>query len=184
MLESLLFGWWFFIPAGFANMAPVFANKIPALKWLGKPIDHGKTFRGKRIFGDHKTYRGFIVGVTTGILVALLQYWVISELGWPNIELPIKLEAKRYAIIGALLGFGALFGDAVKSFFKRQFNIPSGQTWAPFDQIDYVIGGLAFYSLIDTLSIEQYLSVAFVWVVLHPIATFIGWLLKLKDSPL
>ena len=184
MLELLFFGLWFFLPAGYANAAPVFANKIPALRWLGKPIDHGKTFRGKRIFGDHKTYRGFIVGIVVGVLTALLQYWIISEFGWPNIDLPISIKLGQYAIAGALLGLGALFGDAVKSFLKRQRGVASGQAWAPFDQIDYVIGGLAFFSLLETLSLEQYLSVAFVWVILHPIATFIGWLLRLKDSPL
>lgn len=184
MLNDLLFGLWLFLPAGFANAAPVFANKIPALSSLGRPLDHGKTFRGKRIFGDHKTYRGLLVGILVGVLTALLQAWLYDNSEWVRDNLGLYDKATLALKAGFLLGLGALVGDAVKSFFKRQFSVPSGQAWAPFDQLDYVIGGLVFYSLIDVLSLYQYLIIIFIWVVIHPIATFIGWLLKLKDSPL
>jgi hypothetical protein len=58
-MKDILFALWFFLPAGLANAAPVFANKIPGSEWLAVPIDGGKHFRGKRITGNHKTIRGF-----------------------------------------------------------------------------------------------------------------------------
>jgi CDP-2,3-bis-(O-geranylgeranyl)-sn-glycerol synthase len=83
-----------------------------------------------------------------------------------------------------LFAIGALGGDALKSFFKRQFGIAPGGTWFPFDQIDYIIGGsLAVLPFIH-LTIGQYIILLVVWTVAVLITTYIGWLLKLKDSPI
>ena len=43
---------YFLLPAGFANMAPVFAKKINFLRY---PVDFGLKLRGRRIFGKNKT---------------------------------------------------------------------------------------------------------------------------------
>ena len=185
MLGNILFALWYFLPAGFANAAPVFANKIPLLQKLGMPIDAGKSFRGKRIFGDHKTVRGFAAGVLIGSLTGLIQYLLYTHLGWvQNFSLIVYTSAWQSLLLGALLGFGALFGDAVKSFFKRQFSVASGKSWFPFDQIDYIIGGLLFGSIIIDLPHSDYLWIGLVWFLIHPVATFVGWLLGLKDSPI
>ena len=53
--KDILFALWFFAPAGLANAAPVFANKIPRSDWLAVPLDFGKSLRGRRIFGDRKS---------------------------------------------------------------------------------------------------------------------------------
>jgi CDP-2,3-bis-(O-geranylgeranyl)-sn-glycerol synthase len=86
--------------------------------------------------------------------------------------------------MGASMGFGALAGDAIKSFFKRQMSVPSGESWFPFDQIDYIVGGLIMSVPFVQLKLSEYIIISIVWFVIHPIATFIGWLLKLKDSPI
>jgi CDP-archaeol synthase len=36
---------------------------------------------------------------------------------------------------GLLISFGALAGDSIKSFFKRQIGIRSGASWLVFDQL-------------------------------------------------
>lgn len=185
MLNNILFALWYFLPAGLANAAPVFANKIPLLQKLGMPIDAGKSFRGKRIFGDHKTVRGFVAGVLVGSITGLLQYFVYSQLGWvQNFSLIVYTSVGQSLLLGALLGFGALFGDAIKSFFKRQFGVASGKSWFPFDQIDYIVGGLLFGSIIIDLPHEDYIWIGLVWFLIHPVATFIGWLFGLKDTPI
>src|SRR3989344_4567788 len=120
------------IPAYIANMVPVFARKIP---WH-TPLDFGKTFRGRRIFGDHKTIRGLIVGIVAGTLLGV----GISQLYWPFEFSPV--------LWSILASTGALLGDAIKSFFKRQIGIASGQSWMPFDQIDYSIGALTLGSIV------------------------------------
>lgn len=184
-MNEILFALWFFAPAGIANSAPVFANKIPLLKNLGMPIDCGKTFRGKRIFGDHKTLRGFLVGILAGMVVGLIQFILFRNFSWiSDFTGTIAYNHPATILFGGLLGFGALAGDSVKSFFKRQVGVKSGQSWFPFDQIDYIIGGLIVATPFVGLDFRQYLIIFLVWFLIHPIATFIGWLLKLKDSPI
>lgn len=120
------------IPAYVANMAPVFARRI---SWE-TPMDFGFTLFGKRIFGDHKTWKGLFFGVVVGTLVGV----AISQLYWPSEVSPV--------LWSLLASTGALLGDAAKSFFKRQIGIASGASWAPFDQIDYSIGALLLGSIV------------------------------------
>jgi len=184
-MSEILFALWFFAPAGLANSAPVFANRIPVLRDLGVPLDGGKTFLGKRIFGDHKTLRGLLAGVLVAILVAAIQMALFNNIAWiQTISEPINYSDPIVLLMGAALGFGALAGDAVKSFFKRQVSVPSGKSWFPFDQIDYIIGGLLASIPFVSLSIKEYLVIGLVWFVIHPIATVVAWVLHLKDSPI
>lgn len=184
-MDIILFALWFFAPAGIANGSPVFANKIPLLNKLGTPIDGGKSYRGKRLFGDHKTVRGFIVGIISGFLVAGIQMCLYNRSSWiVDISSSVDYSQPIVLLMGMFLGFGALAGDAIKSFFKRQFSIPSGNSWFPFDQIDYIVGGLLISIPFVMLTIEQYLTIALIWFLIHPFATFIAWTLKLKDNPI
>jgi len=130
-----------FLPAGLANMAPPFASIV--FPYLGFPVDFGKTFRGKRIFGDHKTVRGFVSGTIAGVLCIYLQrYLYTSSPFFRSISL---LDYTQVPIaFGLFLAFGSLVGDAIKSFFKRQVGVEPGQAWFPWDQIDWIIGALIF----------------------------------------
>jgi len=82
------------------------------------------------------------------------------------------------------LGFGALFGDTAKSFFKRQKGIQPGRSWFPFDQVDYIVGGVAFSLLYIRLSFVEYILLFIVWFLMHPLTTFVGYLLRLRRKPL
>ena len=86
-------------------------------------------------------------------------------------------------LFGLLSSAGALTGDALRSFFKRQRGMAPGKSWFPFDQIDYVLGGVVFTACYIQLTLWQYVLLFIVWFLLHPLATLIGYLLKLKDSP-
>ncbi len=155
-----------FLPAGIANMTPILAAHTPALKKFATPLDFGHHFHHKRIFGDHKTWRGLITGVFTGTLTSLF------------FGLPISY--------GLLVSFGALAGDAIKSFFKRRFNVASGRSWFPFDQVDFILGGLLLAALLGsanpTRGLEVYIFLLYFG--LHLISSFVGYLLKLKSSPI
>jgi hypothetical protein len=50
--------------------------------------------------------------------------------------------------------------------------------------LDYIVGGLIISLPFVDLSISQYALITLVWFLIHPVATFVGWLLKLKDSPI
>ncbi len=178
LVSSLFFGLWFFVPAGVANVVPIFASHIPMIKKLSYPVDNYQTIGGKRILGDHKTIRGFITGIFFGIFAALLQ---------SSIPLPIENNIfKEYnpLLLGFLLSFGALSGDAIKSFFKRRMGIRSGKSWLIADQLDYIFGAILFTLPIIQLTWHIYLIVIIEWFCIHLASTYIGYKTKLKNSPL
>lgn len=184
MLQLIFFALWFFLPAGIANVLPVFAAHIPFLKKFSYPIDGYKILRGKRIFGDHKTVRGFVVGIIGAILTVFLEQLVYQNSSWIRTSVPLDYLGLNQYILGSLLGFGALGGDAIKSFFKRQFTIQPGGMWFPYDQVDYIIGGILLSGLYIRLSLLQYAVIIAMWFLVHIVSTTLGYLLKLKNSPL
>lgn len=184
-MHSLLFALWFFLPAGLANASPVFASRISFLKSIYKPIDLNHKLRGKRILGDNKTYLGVVVAIFVGLVVIALQRYGYSHSEWiRSISGGVNYIRPVMWWLGPLLGFGAIFGDAVESFFKRQIGIQSGHRWFPFDQVDYVVGGLLFSLIIVRLSFFDYLLIILVWLVLHVIVSYLGYLSGLKAKPI
>ena len=75
-LDTILPLIWVFLPAAIANMFPVIFKWVPLLDY---PVDLGRSFRGKRIFGNNKTYRGFLVGVSGAIAVLHFQRYINLE---------------------------------------------------------------------------------------------------------
>lgn len=183
-MRLVLFVLWFFLPAGLGNLAPIMAAKIPAFKKYTYPMDFYKKIGKKRIFGDHKTIRGLIAGIIVGILTVYLQIALYNNYKFFRDVSYINYNDINPLVLGFLAAFGALGGDALKSFFKRQFNIPAGKSWFPADQIDYILGGILLTSLYIRFNLQTYTVLIVMWFILHPLSTFIGWLLRLKDDPI
>ncbi|MBE3559952.1 MAG: CDP-archaeol synthase [Ktedonobacteraceae bacterium] len=184
LLNDLLFVLWFFLPAGLANMMPILVARLPLLKKLDFPLDCYATFRHKRVFGSHKTIRGFLSGILAGILTTYLQVFLYSRVPFIQSFVSIDYTTLNAWLFGLLASGGALTGDALRSFFKRQMDIAPGKTWFPFDQLDYIIGGVLFTVFYIQLTLWQYLLLFAIWFLLHPLSTFIGYQLKLKESPI
>lgn len=172
---------YFMLPAYIANMAPVFAQRFGILKFLAKPVDGGRVFRGQKIFGEHKTWRGFFVGVAAAILVAWLQSYLYLIPVFKGFSL-INYSKTNFLFLGFLFGFGALFGDLVKSFFKRRAGFAPGAPWVPFDQIDFVFSALVFISPIFIPSWRGILTIILITPLLHILTNRIGFLLKIKST--
>jgi len=182
-MKELFFVIWFFLPAGIANVTPIFATRMPFLNHWNYPLDFYKCFNGKRILGDHKTIRGFISGIIIGTVSSYLLFKLSFYLPSTIYHLPSWYYSSNSILLGILLSAGALLGDAVKSFFKRRANVKPGSTWIPFDQIDYIVGGLFFVSFIHVLSLVEYILILIVWVAIHIVSTVSGYFLHLKDQP-
>jgi len=150
------------LPAGVANTVPVIAAKYSWLPALNRPLDGGATFRGRRVLGDHKTWRGLLVGIVFGSITGII-------LG-------------QSAVVGGLLGFGALAGDAAKSFFKRQLNIAPGKPWPLFDQLDYVLGALLVASFMFPLTTAHVISAVIMFSFASYATSYLGMKLKIKKS--
>lgn len=173
VLESL----YFFLPAYVANMSPQIASWLNLFPSLNKPID---SYIKPGLLGKNKTVRGFLSGVIVALLFGILQFLgmnidffnSISILDYSNIWIALSSSF--------LLGFGALFGDSVKSFFKRMRNIKSGQPWIGADQMDYVIGGLIFVLPFFMISWYNILFVLVFSPIAHVVTNIIAYNLRIK----
>lgn len=160
----------FFLPAGIANIAPVLVKNI---NFLNKPISD-------KLFGSHKTYRGFFFGILAALIIAYMGYLFLPLI--PADYLIINYSSINLFFLGFLLGFGALLGDLVKSFFKRRFEIKPGASWILFDQLDYIAGAILFSGIYVSLPGKSYLVALVIFGLLHPIVNYAGYLLGLKKN--
>jgi len=145
------------------------ANGAPVLLGGGKPIDLGKNFLdGKPIFGSHKTYRGFILGLLIGTLVG----WAQETLA-PNVGLP-----KGSTLLGFILSLGAMIGDLFGSFIKRRLNLKPGAPLPVSDQIDFVLVALLFGVLIEPPTLNAALIVIVLTGPIHLMVNVIAYLLR------
>lgn len=185
MLKEVFFTLWFFLPAGIANMMPIFVAQVPALKRFDAPIDFGKTYRGKRVFGSHKTWRGLLAGIVFGTLVLFLQQLAVEHSAWlQDWTSRVDYTQLPTLILGPLFAIGALGGDAIESFFKRQRGIAPGHGWFPFDQTDYIIGSAIASVPFVTLSLFQYIMLIVIWLIIHVVASVIGYFIGVKERPI
>jgi CDP-2,3-bis-(O-geranylgeranyl)-sn-glycerol synthase len=109
-MTSLLAALWFLPPAGAANMAPVFAQRLMP-NW-DAPVDFGRTVRGRRLFGSHKTWRGMVAGLAAAAATFLVQRFLFGHFAGVR-DLSAFDYSRHSALLGAWLGLGALTGDLV-----------------------------------------------------------------------
>jgi len=134
---------YFFLPAYFANMTPPLVKNLKIFDFLAVPVDFGKSIGGKRIFGDHKTWRGVICALAVGTGIALLQWW-LYKFSW---AMELSLLDYKFVNLWAfalLLSGGCVAGDLVAAFIKRRLDLPPGASFMPWDQTNYVIGSFVF----------------------------------------
>ena len=168
---------YFMLPAYFANMAPVIVKRW--FSFLAVPMDGGRRIGGNPVLGPHKTWRGFIFAVVFGVVVAYVQHLLSRYDFFSSLEI---VSYEGWLVLGILLGSGAIIGDLVESFFKRRKSVASGKPWIPWDQLDFVIGGLLFSSLVVDLSWTFVLWVVIVSFLLDIIVNHIAYFLKIRGE--
>lgn len=161
---------YFFLPAYVANMMPEF---FKWLNFLDYPV-------WEKEFGKNKTWRGIFFAVLGGAMIFLLQK-ILYQFSF-FYKLSIIDYSDFICLLGAFLGLGAILGDLVESYFKRGINIKPGQSWMPWDQLDFVIGGLALGMLIYVPKIQYVLALLVVSPFLHIIVSRIGYWLGIKKT--
>lgn len=153
------------------------------------PIDGGAVVRGARLFGEHKTLRGFVVmvpaaAVSFAALAAALDDLPRAGL-WP-------LTIAGYAGLGAVAGLGFMAGELPNSFLKRQLGIRPGErspgrlaASAQFvaDRIDSGIGMLLAVSVIVPTPAMTWLLVLLVGPSIHWAFSVLMFHLGLKARP-
>lgn len=172
-MQNILALLYFMLPAYFANMMPVVAKCI--LPGLSYPLDFRMKLKGKRILGSHKTWRGLISGVIAAIIIALIQY-KINFAQWNLIGY------SNWLLIGFLMGFGALLGDAAASFVKRRIGIKLGKPFYVIDQTNHVIGATLLISPIYFVGWIELTALLIITGALHVIINLIAYKLKLRET--
>lgn len=178
LLALLLLAIWVMLPAYIPNNVAVLAGG-------GRPIDGGREWRGKRLLGDGKTWRGTIVGSVAGVLVAV----VLNTLNSAASTL-LAVQFPTFAI-GIVLAFplGAMLGDIVASFIKRRAGRTRGSAVPLVDQLDFVVLALIVGALVDPAWMFRVFDVALVLVVLiltpilHIGTNILAYVLGLKQEP-
>jgi CDP-diglyceride synthetase len=162
--------------------------KLPASARFAVPLDGGARFRGRRLFGDNKTARGFVVIVPVGALATGVLGPVFIDAGasvW-------NLSALSYAGLGAFAATGLMLGELPNSFLKRQLDVPPGG--APrgrvarvvafsLDRFDSVLGTLIAVALVVPTPAATWLWAVLLGPPLHWSFSVALWVLGVKRRP-
>jgi hypothetical protein len=124
---------------------------------LAVPLDDGRTWRGRRLFGAHKTVGGLLAmppaaACAFPLLAALID---ASATSWAQALWP--LSAAQLAWLGFACGLAFMLSELPNSMLKRQLDVGPGQLPArgwqrPFfalaDRLDSTIGVLLVLTLL------------------------------------
>lgn len=184
MIDLIVLSIWLMLPA-------YLANPFAALLGGGTPIDMGKNFSdNKRILGDGKTYRGFVLGSVCGATVGFIQILIAPYIA-PYLSGYIDPQLFMHTSYLALLTMpvGGLLGDMTKSFFKRRMGFERGAMMPLVDQLDFVIGAWALTYIADPAWItgnftwQIMITILVITPLLHLATNFIGFKIGKKDVP-
>jgi CDP-2,3-bis-(O-geranylgeranyl)-sn-glycerol synthase len=180
--------WFFALVSGLWIMLPAYVpNPAAVIFGGGPPIDGGATWSdGRRLFGDGKTLRGFILGVLAGAAAGGVELWVQTLAGWTFSGSFLPLHT---TITVAAFATGALLGDLAKSFIKRRIGKGQGDPWPVADQYDLAAGAFLLTALVAPRWLLQNITLpVLVWIlvltpVLHRATNIAGHRLGVKRVP-
>ncbi|WP_435156016.1 CDP-2,3-bis-(O-geranylgeranyl)-sn-glycerol synthase [Haladaptatus sp. DFWS20] len=179
VFEAVVVAVWAMLPAYVPNNVAVVAGG-------GTPIDGGRTWNGKRILGDGKTWRGTIAGVAAGALLAL----GLNAINGPNASIfGARLPDPFPAAVMVAMPLGAMLGDMAASFLKRRTGRQRGAAFPGVDQLDFVVMALLLTSLaapgwtLETFSLPVLTVVVIVTPFLHLVTNMAAYMLGLKNEP-
>ncbi|AQL42848.1 hypothetical protein BV210_09040 [Halorientalis sp. IM1011] len=173
------------LAVAFWAMLPAYVpNNAAVLLGGGPPIDGGRTWNGKRILGDGKTWLGTASGIAAGAVLALLLNAVHPAVSGAVAGLP------RFSLVAAItLPTGALLGDIAASFLKRRTGRERGAAFPGIDQLDFVVGALGLTVLFapewfaGTFTLPILAVVLVITPVLHVGTNLVAYKLSLKSEP-
>jgi hypothetical protein len=174
------------LPAAIAHGLCV---KYDWLSRLKRPLDFGGRLKGKRIFGDHKTWRAPAIYVVFCTLGTTVQAWLQGRGDLPAWLCLVDYE--RYgSFVGILMGLGMAAGELPNSFLKRQLDVAPGKRkrgllgFALFllDQVDLAIGIWVFLFFLIRPSLLLVAWSLLLTIALHVAISAVGYLLGMRET--
>ncbi len=178
MLNDLLFLSLPLVISGIAHMIIVRLNLFSILK---KPINI-------KLFGENKTYRGFVIMPLISIFSVYITIKIISL---NQIVLSFNFEEYPFWLTGFLMGIFYCLFELPNSWIKRRLGIQPGKLpekkkllFALTDQADSVIGcSLLFYNLFNFSFLFTFYLILF-GSSLHLFINYLLYLCKIRKNPL
>jgi len=161
-----------FLPAILGGVLNMVFVKLPLLKSLQVPMDGGKSLKdGKRVFGDNKTWKGFL-GM---IVLTALSAWLVWH------------RAFTFSYLrGALLGFAYVAAELPNSFVKRRLNLPPGKNGGFvqkfFDMADSAIGCILVFPLIYPITWLEALALFVIGTLTHYVVNLLLYYAKIRKQ--
>ena len=181
LLIAVLAAVYFMLPAYVANLSGLAFGG-------GTPVDGGKECKdGRRLIGNGVTWKGLqngtIIGTLVGVVLGIIGtfYGDLSALTGGIIDLHVYGSVFGGLILGFLMAFGALLGDAVGSFLKRRIGLQRGEPAPIMDQLDFVLGALILSLLVVRISWNFFFIIAVLSLVLHLGSNTFAYLIGMKD---
>ncbi|MDD1771124.1 MAG: CDP-2,3-bis-(O-geranylgeranyl)-sn-glycerol synthase [Methanomassiliicoccales archaeon] len=184
-------GMWIMLPALIPNSAAVLTGG-------GTPVDFGRSWRGNRILGDGKTWRGFLGGAAFGTLAGMVQLLAAqiypAEIWFPSAPLNYGFGPMPAAMgVVVALAVGALLGDMGGAFIKRRMGYARGQKAVLLDMYDFVLGALFLtlvffpdwflHAFVYDLGLVSLITVLIAVPLIHRVFNIIGYKAGLKKEP-
>ena len=172
---------WLFLPVLGAPVLHAPVLRLDLLRGLKRPIDGGRTWRGRRLLGDNKTWRGALV-MTTGPLLATA---VLHRFEWYRRRLPVRANP---LLLGAILGVSTVAGELPNSLLKRRLGIAPGAqhnaVLTVFDQADFVLTAALLLRPVYRMSARETAEVFAIVAAAHLPINVIGRVLGVRKSAL
>ena len=124
-------------PLVFAGVVHAVVIKRDLLPRLDRPLDGGRRFHGRPLFGSNKTWRGPAVMVAACTALTLVQLGLGQIGALHRLEL-VRLTLASALVLGLALGLGYSLAELPNSFLKRRLGIGPGQVSATASRMQYL----------------------------------------------
>ncbi len=187
-LLSLAQALYLFAPLLLSAACSAVVLRFDLFRALRRPIDMGASFRGARVFGDGKTWRGVGVAVVGSIFTVTLQRALRADV--PRMLQVVDYGALPPIAFGGAMGLGAMLGELPNSFVKRRLGVPSGGTargalavlFYVWDQVDLLTGAWPLLAVWCRPTASLVVASFAVALVVHPLVALIGYLVGARTS--
>ncbi len=194
MLKTILMMYVTLFPAILSGIFNMIWCKTGILKPLKKPMDFGKCLSdGKRIFGDNKTWKGFLGYLFLNVIFSTLWGFACGAGGFEHLNFFYVNHENAMGfnlLTGALLGLGYALFELPNSFLKRRLDVEPGKSisgfWKGFfvflDQADSVFGCALVVWFFYDLGLWKYLLYVVVGAATHLLLNMLLYFMHLRKN--
>ena len=143
------------------NFLYVMKRYIPGFSDLDYPLDCRIKYRGESLIGESTTF----IGLFLCLVISVIIFLIIHSVVW------------------ALIPLIVYFGHATGSFIKRRFHKKGGEFLPFVDHGDYMLLLGIIFVAAGFVNIYFALTALLLTYILHPLACFIAFKLKLREYP-